>query len=533
MVNDHNIKTALGADGILLAIIDMPGRAMNVFSADMMDSLEKVLDEASSNKTIQGLILTSGKETFLAGADLQMIRMFTDRAQTDSPEQLHELCGRLGRLFLRLEQLPKPTVAALNGLALGGGLELALACDHRIACDDGLILLGLPEVKLGLLPGAGGTQRLPRLVGIQQALEMLLTGTPVSPRQALKTGLINQVCPHEELIEGARQLILHNEKRPSHTLDESHPLFSGQPSERYARVCESLGIDARQRACYPAYDAILDCVSNGFGKPMNAATDWEMQVFVRLIRNPVAGNMVKTLFLDRQKALKQKPETSFIDARIAVIGDELKGFKGELEKRKAPIIDSSQATEGDIVLLEAENDRQAGHQICWLTTAADSPIPTIGFWLSPKNTHGRAAEIFQKGHAHSTPQRDAALRLAQLLGASPLLTCGQQPLLPRLSAAHDKARQLDASDTHTLLSMSLIAVADWSIGVIVEPELVDVAAVSGGLFPAYSGGPFKFLRTLGLKRFTENVAECRLKYPQLLADVPASTQFLEQFDKAG
>ena len=198
---DNNIHTTIDADGILLARIDMPGRSMNVFSLDMMDSLERLLDHVDATADVHGVVLTSGKATFLVGADLDMIRVFTEQARAGTYEALHALCGRLGRLFRRLESSSKPYVVAINGLALGGGLELALACHERVVVnDDKAVQLGLPEIKLGLLPGGGGTQRLPRLIDTGIAMQMLLTGASVTASRALELGLANAAVSSEELL---------------------------------------------------------------------------------------------------------------------------------------------------------------------------------------------------------------------------------------------------------------------------------------------------------------------------------------------
>lgn len=155
------IQTQLEADGVLVATIDMPGRAMNVFSLDLMNTLDALMDEVDRNEAIHSVVLTSGKSTFLAGADLVMVKGFTERARTGSEDELFELCGRLGRQFVRLEASPKPWVAAVNGLAMGGGLELAMACRARLIANTPRTQISLPEVRWGLLPGAGGTQRMP------------------------------------------------------------------------------------------------------------------------------------------------------------------------------------------------------------------------------------------------------------------------------------------------------------------------------------------------------------------------------------
>lgn len=305
---DLNIQTALDADGVLLATIDMPGRAMNVFSRGLMDSLEALIARVETDASVKALVLTSGKGTFLAGADLEMIRVFTERARTDSFEALHELYGHLGRLFRRLELIPKPSVAAINGLALGGGLEVCMGCHSRVVIDDEKIQLGLPEIKLGLLPGAGGTQRLPRLVGTSKGLQMLLTGEPVTPQQALALGLVDEVVPADQLIAAAKRRALSGVRKGA-AWDQPGAIFDSAPfnfadAGAFEAIAEALNISDEQRKNYPAYDAIMGCVVGGWKMPMTEASHNEMDIFVELLRDPVAGNMVNSLFLNRQKAAK-------------------------------------------------------------------------------------------------------------------------------------------------------------------------------------------------------------------------------------
>ena len=198
------IRTEAGSDGVLLATIDMPGRTMNVFSSELMDALEALMDEVDTRTDVRSVVVTSGKPSFLAGADLVMVRGFTERATSATHDEMFALCGRLGRLFVRMEASEKPYVAAVNGTALGGGLELALACRERLVTDDARALLGVPEVRWGLLPGAGGTQRLPRLVGFEAAMPLLLSGRSIDPHAAVAMGLFAAAVPAGELIERAR-----------------------------------------------------------------------------------------------------------------------------------------------------------------------------------------------------------------------------------------------------------------------------------------------------------------------------------------
>ena len=198
------IQTALDADGVLVATLDMPGRSMNVFSAELMDALDALMDRVDSDDAVRSVVVTSAKSSFLAGADLVMVRGFTDHARTGTREEMFALCGRLGRQFVRLETSAKPWVAAVNGIALGGGLELALACRVRLVTDAPRTQLGVPEVRWGLLPGAGGTQRLPRLAGFEPAMDMLLSGRSIAPADAVRFGIFARAVPAAQLLDEAK-----------------------------------------------------------------------------------------------------------------------------------------------------------------------------------------------------------------------------------------------------------------------------------------------------------------------------------------
>ena len=209
-----NIALTIEADGVAVALMDMPGRPFNVFSDAMIDGLEGVLDRVDADTSIRALVFASAKDAFMAGADLAMVRGFATMRLDHTPEQIRARFSRLGRLMLRLERLAKPTVAAVNGLALGGGLELALACRYRVMADRPDARLGVPEVKLGLLPGAGGTQRLPRLIDVEAAVKLLLTGDPVTPREAVALGLVQALEAPDSVLAAAKAMALRDPPRP-------------------------------------------------------------------------------------------------------------------------------------------------------------------------------------------------------------------------------------------------------------------------------------------------------------------------------
>jgi 3-hydroxyacyl-CoA dehydrogenase/enoyl-CoA hydratase/3-hydroxybutyryl-CoA epimerase len=519
---DANIRTSVDGAGILLATIDMPGRAMNVFSWDLMDSLERLVGLAESSAGVKGVVVTSGKPAFVAGADLDMVLGFTERARTDTPAQLNDRCGRLGRLFLRLERCGKPFVAALNGLALGGGLELALACHARIAADDQGVQLGLPEIKLGLLPGAGGTQRLPRVVGMALGMKMLLGGDPVAARAALEARLVDEVAPPAELVDAAKRLARRLGPprapwdRPGWRLDTTpFDLSRADAADRIAGAC---GIAAERLAHYPAYRAIIQCVTGGWDRPMDEATRWEMDVFVRLIQDPVAGAMVRSLFINRQRLNKLRPAApGTATARISVLGEGAAAVERALDAGKVARVAPEQLGPSDVAVVTAGAPASAGVRVAWLDVAAPQPargIACAGIWVSPATEHGRVAEIV----ALDETGRDAALVLAHRLRATPLLS--RSPLLPLLAAAKAEAERQGLANGELLLAVALAAARAWMIGGVDDPALADTAAVIAGVHPAYTGGPFNYLRECGEKDVRARAARAAARSPGLFAVPP-------------
>ena len=174
-------------------------KALNALNATLLKELDEVVQEGLGNPTVRGIIITGqGKKAFAAGAD---ISEFLTMGQTDA----ETLSKKGNAIYCRIERATKPVIAAVNGYALGGGCELALACHMRLASENALF--GQPEVKLGIIPGYGGSQRLPRLIGRGKAIEMIITGNPINASKAQELGLVNEVCPQEELIDRCLQIL--------------------------------------------------------------------------------------------------------------------------------------------------------------------------------------------------------------------------------------------------------------------------------------------------------------------------------------
>lgn len=197
-MNEKTFSLEIRKDGIGILTMDVPGESMNTLKASFADEIRTLLAEVKGNGDLIGLVIVSGKkDSFVAGADIAMLAACTSAQDA-------EALSRAGQdVFAEIEALGIPVIAAIHGPCLGGGLELALACHGRVVTDHGKTVLGLPEVQLGLLPGSGGTQRLPRLIGVAKALDLMLTGKQVRAKQARKLGLVDDMVPPSILLEAA------------------------------------------------------------------------------------------------------------------------------------------------------------------------------------------------------------------------------------------------------------------------------------------------------------------------------------------
>ncbi len=294
MTQHNSVTFTVDADGIGLVAFDQPGRAMNVLTPDLLGGFATLLDRLEQEEGLKGLVLTSGKSSFIAGADIDQLSQIT------TVEQAFQLGEELKALLRRMEKCGKPVVAALNGTTLGGGLELALACHARFAIDDPKAKIGLPEVKLGLLPGAGGTQRLPRLIGIQKSFELITQGTELSPAKAKGLGIVNELAAsREELLQKARDWCLANPK-PVQPWDAKGFRIPGGDSKSPS-VVQMLAIapsmaNAKAHGNYPAITHIMSCLFEGCLLDIDNALQVESRYFAACIVSQVSKNMIGTLW---------------------------------------------------------------------------------------------------------------------------------------------------------------------------------------------------------------------------------------------
>ncbi|HVS14107.1 MAG TPA: 3-hydroxyacyl-CoA dehydrogenase NAD-binding domain-containing protein [Thermoanaerobaculia bacterium] len=297
----EQLTYAVDSDGIATITWDMPGRSMNVLNGASLSELAQCVDQALEDEDVRGIVITSGKPAFIAGADLSMLG---SAASSGDPKALFESNVAFNLLLRRLETGGKPVAAAINGTALGGGFEICLASHYRVAADDPKAQIGLPEAKVGVMPGGGGTQRLPRLIGAMQALPLMLQGRTLSPTAAQGQGLIHKVVPKEELLEEARRWILEEGDAVQPWDKPGYKIRGGAPYSPQGMPVFMMGnamLRKESLGKYPAQQAIMQAVYEGLQVPIEAGLRIESRLFTGLLLSPTARNMIRSLFLSMQE----------------------------------------------------------------------------------------------------------------------------------------------------------------------------------------------------------------------------------------
>jgi len=335
-----NFKLDVDADGIALITWDMAERSMNVITANVIEELGTLVDKVTADAAIKGAIVTSGKDAFCGGADLTMLEgmgaVFANLVRTKGEEAaaafVFEESRKLSQLYRRLETSGKPWVCALNGTAMGGGFELALACHYRVASDNPKTRLGLPEIKIGLFPGAGGTQRVARMLQPADALQFLLKGDQLKVDRAKAMKLIDAVVPPADLITAAKDWIKAGGKAKAPWDTEGFRLPGGPVYSKAGMMTFPAANAIYRRETYdnyPAARAILQVVYEGLQLAMDAALRVESRWFAKILRSPEAAAMIRSLFVSMQDLNKgarrppSEPPTSL--KKIGVVGA---GFMG-------------------------------------------------------------------------------------------------------------------------------------------------------------------------------------------------------------
>lgn len=343
------------ADGIATILIDVPDRPMNVLGPQLMAELSTALDKIEHDDGIKGAIITSAKQDFMAGADLKWLCDTLD--QNLDVKQAFAFADPLNKGYRRIETIAKPFVAAINGTALGGGLELALACNYRVVANNPKIAIGLPEVTVGLLPGGGGTQRLPRLIGIEKSLPLLLRGTHLNPEKAHALGIVNDVVGADELLTAAKKWLMEVGDAEQAWDKKGYKVPGGAGAMHPGAAQQFMGgtamVAENAQHNYPAPIAILSCVYEGTILPIDRGLTIESQYFAKLMADPVAKNMIRTLFVNKGAAdkLARRPQVDKTKvSKVGVLGAGMMGAGIAYVSAQAGI---------EVVLLDRTNDDAA------------------------------------------------------------------------------------------------------------------------------------------------------------------------------
>ena len=315
-------------DGIAVLTIDQVNNPANLFSPDFIEAFIQQSQAAIADKGVKGVVVTSGRRMFMAGADLKILK----EGISDPTEFLNGMLTMHAN-FRAIETGGKPFVAAINGVALGGGMELCLVCHHRVCVNNSKIKLGFPEAKVGLLPGGGGTAKAPYLMGIQNSLMNLTQGAELRPPKALKNGLIDAlVDTPEELIPAAKQWIKDNPNPVQPWDNKKHRIPGGglmTPSGAQVMMGGIGNLTKMTHNNYPNMRYIFSVIHDGLNLPIDRALEVEARYFLKCLQSPEAKNMIRTGFFGIQEAKKGKAKPAGHDkyeiAKLGILGAGMMG----------------------------------------------------------------------------------------------------------------------------------------------------------------------------------------------------------------
>ena len=325
-------------DGIALITIDVPHQSMNVITPDFFADLGEAIDRLAGDEAIKGAVICSGKSSgFMAGMDLKYLSAMLQDAVTGGATDMAALYNsvfRLNALLRKLETNGKPVAVAIEGTCMGGGLELALACHHRVLSSDPKVTIGLPEIQIGLFPGGGGSQRLPRLIGIQGALMYMLQGKNWRPAEAAAMKVVDELAEPGQTIAAAKAWIKANPGANTQPWDVKGfkvPGGSGQFNPGFIQTMMAATVmttKTTQRNIHAPH-ALLSAVYEGIQLPMDKAIQVESKYFAKVVADPQAGNMVRTLFVSKQAAERGARRPAGVDKmptkKLAMLGAGMMG----------------------------------------------------------------------------------------------------------------------------------------------------------------------------------------------------------------
>jgi 3-hydroxyacyl-CoA dehydrogenase/enoyl-CoA hydratase/3-hydroxybutyryl-CoA epimerase len=334
----ENFKIEVDGDGVALVTFDVPGRSMNTITQSVMREFPEVIERIKTDDAIKGAVIASGKASgFCAGADLGELGGTAGggkdtRSEDEKLRAQFDGAFTLNRTLRALETCGKPVAIALEGLALGGGLEIALAGHYRVAAKNPKLQLGLPEAKVGLLPGAGGTQRLPRIMGAMNALPLILEGKSMTADEALSKGVVQELVEPGQTVEAAKTWVK-TKGDPIQPWDKKDFKIPGgapySPGGAQVFILGNAMLRKQTYGNYPAQLNILKCVYEGLQVPIDAGLRIETRYFLKTMATPQARAMIRSLFLSMQELGKgaSRPEgfAPYDVRKVAVLGAGMMG----------------------------------------------------------------------------------------------------------------------------------------------------------------------------------------------------------------
>lgn len=511
----EHIRLEVDADGVAHVTLDLRERSVNVFTPGFTRDLQTVVQALTGHADIVGAVVTSGKAGgFMAGADLK--DFVNVHARGLAPAEAAALVAPAAGALRALERCGKPVAVVIDGFALGGGFELCLACHHRVMVDDPKTVVGLPEVTVGLLPAGGGTQRLPRLVGVARALPLLLSGRHVPGREALELGLVDALLPRADAPAAARAWVLAN---PGHVAPWDRKGFQvpGGAGALAPHAAESFGVGlahirARTHDNEPAPAAILASVYEGTVLPIDRGLAVEAGHFGRLLAGPVARNLMRTGFIlagAARKGVRRPPGIAPQPVPFTARADaaepgalprylaEAAGWVGAGVKLQGHV-----GAQGQVVIEIVQGDPAA---LPALARAVDVALHLRALPVVVQ----RVPVLRRLAEAYAAAGR--ALREAGV--AEPLVRNAARqagfatvpPGAPGDGRAQAGVAALADIKSRLLCSMALEAARCVEEGLAPHAADVDLGSVFALGYPRWTGGPLSYIEMLGLPAF---VAEC-------------------------
>lgn len=552
------------ASGIVVVTMDMDGQSANTMNPVYHDLMGETVARLEAEPDLVGVVFASAKKTFFAGGDLHGL-MAVKAGDAAYKAWLTEDKGYLRRL----DRLPVPVVAAINGAALGGGFEICLGCNHRIIVDDPAAVVGLPEVTLGLLPGAGGVARLPYLLPLDPALDLLLSGRFVQPQEALSLGLVDQVVPtRDDLVPAAKAWILGGKATHVQPWDADRERMSGADlaAARALIATRRSEVLQRTRGKLPAPMRILDIVEQGLSLDMDATLQDETDRFATLLGLPETRASIWLTFFAanavRSGRMRPEGERTKIGSLTVIGSDPVAEALAKAAGRKVDV--ARGAADSDMTLItgtEAPGTVPSGvvgvqvtGLLSDLTIDGVDPARLFGFRipdvlpgskvveiiagdLTGNDTLRMAYDLFQRiGHTpvvvqdrpgqfiarlHAAYAREAQAMLDEGLAAPALdrlaydtgLTFAPEPGADAPDLPEDGADRL-------LFIQSLEALRCLDEGVIATEEEADLASVLGAGFPPHTGGAIRFVRGLGAGTFTARLRDLATRHGERFTPDP-------------